>query len=54
MGPMLALRDQCAGGIRLAARALGTTDAVSYTHLRINITRVFTRLRRLHLPFPAP
>ena len=40
MGPMLALRDQCAGGIRLAARALGTTDATVLVYRHISDSEV--------------
>ena len=40
MGPMLALRDQCAGGIRLAVRALGTTDATVLVYRHISDSEV--------------
>ena len=60
MGPMLALRDQCAAGIRLAARVLGTADTAicsaqkqcaqyAYCISQMNGCCVSTRQRNLDL-----
>ena len=40
MGPMLALRDQCAAGIRLAARVLGTADTAILVYKHVHDSEV--------------
>ena len=40
MGPMLALREQCAAGIQLAARVLGTTDSAVLVYKHISDSEV--------------
>ena len=40
MGPMLALRDQCAAGIRLAAKVLGTADSTVLVYKHISDSEV--------------
>ena len=40
MGPMLALREQCAGGIRLAAKVLGTENSTVLVYKHISDSEV--------------